>query len=269
MFLSRRGFLKLSIAENHLPGGLYFAQKQRDDMLSTIDPRMKSIPNPLPGCAASVLAVCFLAGVSICCSAASYSTNSSADAFVAAGPGGSLSGDNFGNAGALAVAAGALPQGEFQSVLRFDLSGTRASFDTQFGAGAWNVQSITLQLSSSPHNNPIFNDIAPGQFSVSLMQNNSWVEGTGTGGIPTTDGISYNSLLNTYINPASDQALGTFSFGGGSSGANNYSLALASGLLDKLLAGDQLSLRLYAADNSVSYLFSSRTGGSSSAHPSL
>ena len=63
MFLSRRGFLKLSIAENHLPGGLYFAQKQRDDMLSTIDPRMKSIPNPLPGCAEAHLTFVEVVGI--------------------------------------------------------------------------------------------------------------------------------------------------------------------------------------------------------------
>lgn len=193
---------------------------------------------------------------------ASFSTNTIADAFVAAGPNGSLSGNNFGAAGALAVAAGGLPQGEFQSVLRFDLSGARNSFDAQFGAGLWSVQSVTLRLTSSPHNNPIFNDIAPGQFSVSLLQNNSWVEGTGTGGIPTTDGISFNSLLNTLVNNGTDQALGSFSFGGGSSGQNTYSLGLASGLTAKLLAGDNLSLRLFAADDAVSYLFSSRSTGS-------
>src|ERR1043166_4435753 len=191
-------------------------------------------------------------------SGASVTTSAISDAFVATGPTGNLSDNNFGSAGALAISAAALPKGEFQSVIKFDFSAARNSFDSQFGAGLWTAQSVTLQLTSSPHSNAIFNDIAAGQFSISLMQNNSWVEGTGTGGTPTTDGISFNSLQNTYINNATDQALGTFTFPGGSSGVNTYGLGLSSSLIAKLMAGDDLSLRLYAADNTVSYLFSSR-----------
>jgi len=215
-----------------------------------------SLKNPLTLAFAAIFS--FLAGAG---SAASFNTGPISDAFVATGSSGNLSGNNFGAAGALAVAAPGLPQGEFQSVLQFDLSGARNSFDAQLGAGQWSIQSATLQLSSSPHNNAIFNNVAAGQFNVSLMQNNGWVEGTGTGGVPTTDGISYNSLQSTYINNVLDQSLGTFSFPGGTSGANSYGLSLASGLSDDLLAGIHLSLRLYAADNQVSYLFSSRMGG--------
>jgi hypothetical protein len=193
--------------------------------------------------------------------AASYITTPVSDAFVTTGATGNLSGNNFGLAGSLAVAAGGLPQGEFQSVLQFDLSGARNSFDAQFGAGLWGIQSVTLKLTSSPHGNPIFNDIAAGQFNVSLMQNNSWLEGTGTGGVPTTDGISYSSLQSIYINNTLDQSLGAFSFPGGSSGPNNYSLGLSSGLGADVLAGTLLSLRLDAGDDHVSYLFSSRNAG--------
>jgi hypothetical protein len=180
------------------------------------------------------------------CEAASssYSTNPIADSFMATGTNGNLSGDNFGAAVALAVAAPGLPQGEFQTVMKFDLSGAASSFDAQFGVGKWNVQSVTLQLSSSPHGNAIFNKVAAGQFDISLMANNSWVEGTGTGGIPTTDGISYNSLASTYINSALDQGLGAFSFGGGTSGVTGYALGLTSGLVDDVTGGDELSLRL-------------------------
>ena len=192
---------------------------------------------------------------------ASVSVQPFADAFVTPGASGSLSSSNFGGAGSLAIGASGLPQGEFQSVLQFDLSGARNSFNAQFGVGQWTIQSVTLQLTSSPHNNPIFNDIAVGQFNVSLMQNNSWVEGTGTGGIPGSDGISYSSLLGTYLNNATDQALGTFNFPGGSSGQNSYVLSLSSGLLSDATSGSDLSLRLFAADSAVSYLFTSRSGG--------
>lgn len=206
----------------------------------------------------------------VICSAqpAVFSSQSIADAFVTTGANGSLSSSNFGGAGAMAIGASGLPQGEFQSVLKFDLSGAQTAFNTQFGAGQWAIQSVTLQLTAAPHNNAIFNNIAAGQFNISLMQNNSWVEGTGTGGVPTSDGISYNSLLTTFINGTTDQALGTFSFAGGSSGQNNYALTLSSGLVGDVLSGNDLSLRLFAADSSVSYLFDSRTGGSGPAfHP--
>ena len=40
---------------------------------------------------------------------------------------------------ALAVAASGLPNGEFQTVLKFDLSGARDAFNAQFGAGEWSI----------------------------------------------------------------------------------------------------------------------------------
>jgi hypothetical protein len=191
-----------------------------------------------------------------------FSLSPVADAFVAFGPTGNLANNNYGGGGALALAAGSLPQGAFQSVIQFNLGAAVSSFNSQFGAGDWTVQSVTLELTSTAHNNAIYNNAAAGQFNISLMQSNSWVEGTGTAGAPTTDGITYNTLMSTYVNPATDQALGTFSFAGGSSGANNYALTLTSGLLNDVGSGGELSLRLYADDNNVSYLFSSRMAGS-------
>jgi hypothetical protein len=212
--------------------------------------------------------------VTVCCSerfsiafAASTSTIATSDAFVATGPTGDLSDNNYGGGGALAIAAAGLPNGEFQTLMKFGLSGVRNSFDTQFGAGGWSVQSVSLRLSSSPHSNPAYNDIAPGLFGVSLMQNNSWVEGTGNASNPAANGISYSSLQSTFINNAVDRALGTFSFPGGTSGLNSYALDLSPDLTADILGGSDMSLRLFAADNSVSYLFSSRA--QSSGQPEL
>jgi hypothetical protein len=186
-------------------------------------------------------------------------------AFVTPGSNGSLSSSNFGGAGALSISASGLPQGEFQSALKFNFAGAENSFNAQFGVGQWVVQSVTLQLTSSPHGNSIFNNIAPGQFGISLMQNNSWVEGTGTGGIPTSDGVSFDTLLGVFVNNAADQSLGTFNFPGGSSGQNSYTLGLSSGLISDVLSGNNASLRLFAADSAVTYLFSSRSGGPTAA----
>jgi PEP-CTERM motif-containing protein len=189
--------------------------------------------------------------------AASYTSFAISDSFVATGADGSLRNNNYGGGGALAIAAAGLPNGEFQSVIKFDLAGARNFFDAQYGLGAWTIQSVSLQLSSSPHNNIIYNDVAPGAFGISLMSNSSWIEGTGNASSPATNGITFNSLQNSFISP-SDQSLGIFNFPGGTSGANIYSLGLTSGLASDILGGADASLRLFAADSSVSYLFSSR-----------
>jgi len=198
------------------------------------------------------------------CNADTFTTVPIADAFVATGTSSdNLSGDNFGRAGSLTVEAGNLSLGGFQSVLEFNLSSAQSYFNSEYGAGAWSVQAVSLVLTASPHPNSIFNAPAAGQFGISLMQNNSWVEGIGTGGAPTTDGISYNSLTGTYINNATDQALGIFSFAGGTSGTATYGLRLTSGVVGDLAGGSDLSLRLFPNDTSVSYLFNSRTASSS------
>src|SRR2546423_14819172 len=64
-------------------------------------------------------------------SAATFSLNPGADAFVTTGPTGNLKNNNYGGAGAVSVAAPNLSQGEFQSVLQFGPSGAHASFDGQ------------------------------------------------------------------------------------------------------------------------------------------
>lgn len=224
---------------------------------------MKMIPK-------TVMAGAMMAWVTICCGqAGSFSSQPIADAFVTPGSSGSLSTSNFGAAGALAIAASGLPQGQFQTVIRYDLSSELSALNTQFGAGQWTVQSVSLTLTASAHPNPIFNPVAAGMFNVSLMQNNSWAEGTGNGGDPTSDGISFSSLENVYIGP-SDQRLGTFSFAGNASGANSYSLNLSSSLVADIMGGGELSLRLFAADNNISYLFNSRNiTGPLTAEPTL
>ena len=198
---------------------------------------------------------------------AAFSLNPQADAFVTSGPSGTRSANNYGGAGALSVAAPGLSQGEFQSVLQFGVSGAKSSFDSQFGAGNWSVQSVTLQLTAASPNNAIFNGSAAGQFGVSLMLNNSWTEGTGTPNLPTTTGITFSTLPN--FESALDEAVGTFSYGGTTSGSSSYTLTLSPTLSTDILAGDAVSLRIFAADSSVSYLFDSRSFPNAASRPLL
>ena len=223
---------------------------------------ISSLMHPWPA-AGSVLLAFLVTGVR----AANFTLNPSADAFVTPGPSGNLSGNNYGGAGALSVAAPGLAQGEFQNVLQFGLATAKSSFDTQLGVGQWTVQAITLQLTAASPNNPIFNANAAGQFAVSLMQNGNWVEGTGTPQSPTTAGITF-STLGDFVG-AADENLGTFSFGGGTSGTGTYTLSLTPSLAADVLAGNSVSFHMFAADTGISYLFDSRSFGTASARPLL
>lgn len=199
--------------------------------------------------------------------AASLSLNPSSDAFVTTGSSGNLSANNYGGAGALSIAAPGLAQGEFQSLLQFNLAGAKTSFDNQFGAGLWTIQSVTLQLSAAPPNNALFNASAAGSFTVSWMQNDSWLEGSGTPQSPSPTGISYSSL-NSFLS-AADENLGTFSFAGGTNGSASYTLGLTPSFSADLLAGNSVSMRMLAGDTNVSYLFDSRSFGTAAARPLL
>ena len=200
-------------------------------------------------------------------SAATFSLNPTADAFVATGPTGNLSISNYGGAGALSVAAPGLAQGEFESVLQFGLAGAKSSFDSQFGVGQWTLQSVTLQLTAVPPNNPIFNASAAGQFSLSWMQNDGWTEGTGNPGLPTSNGITFSTLSN-FVSGA-DEALGTFSFNGATNGNFTYTLGLTPSFSADILAGSTVSLRMFAADSTVSFLSDSRSIPTTSFRPLL
>src|SRR5262245_49495741 len=142
--------------------------------------------------APALLIMCALAVSYFCAQAATSSLNPTGDAFVTTGPSSSLGANNYGAAGVLAISAPGLSQGEFQSVLQFNLAGVKNSFDSQFGVGLWSIQSVTLQLTATTPNNPIFNPQAAGQFSISWMQNDGWNEGTGTPAAPTTTGITFS-----------------------------------------------------------------------------
>jgi hypothetical protein len=227
---------------------------------------MKAFFTPLVFCAA-VFALARSA------SADTVSLYPTADAFVSAANPNS----NYGSAGALAVSAGALPKGEFDSLLQFNFSSATANFNTTFGAGLWQIDSITLQLTSSTPNNAIFNGNGAGPggsnvnsaglFSINLMTNNSWTEGTGTPAAPTTTGITY-STLSSFLS-ASDESLGTFSFGGGTTGNNTYSLGLTSSLLADASGGNTVSLLALPADNGVAYVVNSSNFPTMASRPLL
>jgi hypothetical protein len=199
---------------------------------------------------------------------ATSSSIPTADAFVAAGPSGNLANNNYGGGGIISVAGLGSPQGEFQSILKFDLAPTVASFDATYGAGQWSIESVSLQLTASTAGNAIFNPPSAGLLKFQWMASDSWVEGTGQPATPSATGITYNSLQTTVS--VQDDNLGTFSFDGGTSG--NYTFALAAdapGLNADIRSGGPVSIRIFGGDNSVAGIFNSRSFATAANRPTL
>ena len=210
---------------------------------------------------------CFFWLLTVSSQAASSSLNPFADAFVTSGPTGNLSIYNYGGAGALSMAAPNLAQGEFQSLLQFNLARVKIEFDSQFGIGQWSIQSVTLQLTATAPNNAIFNTPAAGQFAISWMQNDGWSEGAGTPQFPTQTGITF-ATLNNFLSPG-DEALGTFNFNGATTGNATYALGLTPSFSADVLAGNTVSFRMFATDTAISAVFDSRSFGTASLRPLL
>ena len=196
-----------------------------------------------------------------------YTVTTDADAFLATGspdnPAGTdLTANNYGGAGTLVVAPPGSLKGEFQSVLRFNVDGAVALFNSSYGTNGWVITGISLTLASNygtqgtQPNNPIFGVINGGNFVVEWMADDDWIEGTGNPAQPTSDGITYDSLptlladahiplcTNTYTPPGNNIQV-------------TYSLPLQSDLVSTIDSGGEVSFRFYAADSQIDYLFNS------------
>jgi hypothetical protein len=200
-----------------------------------------------------------------------YSVKSSADAFLATGSPGNpsgtnLTGLNFGAAGALFVAPASSPNGEFQSLLRFDLSVASNVFNAAYGTNDWKVTGISLTLrgnngmAGEQPMNLIFPPISAGNFVIEWLSDNDWAEGTGTPITPTTDGVTYDSLPVLLSGPTVLLATNTYTPPGDFVPVT-YLLPLDTNVVAEIMNGAQASFLLYAADNQIGYLFNSTNFG--------
>jgi hypothetical protein len=209
-------------------------------------------------------AACALAALAPAASATQVLLNPTQDAFVSSANPSS----NYGKAGALLVDAAGLPKGEFDSLLEFNLASAKSTFDSTFGVGNWVIQSIQLQLISTTPNNSIFNSPnTAGSFTVTSMQNTGWAEGTGTPSAPTTTGITFSTLPS--FRGGSDELLGTYSFPGGTTGSNTYSLGLTPNFFSAATGGGLVSLLALPADSGIIYTANSEDNMTPSNHPVL
>ncbi len=220
---------------------------------------------------AIVFAIALLCLGSISKAQVTYAGTDYADAFLATGspgnPAGSdLTGLNFGGAGTLVVAPAASVKGEFQSIIKFNLSNAVALFNTNYGAGDWTITGISLALTSNygtggvQPNNAIFPVINGGQFVIEWLADDDWVEGTGTPNLPTTDGVTYDSLPG--LLSAAHEILGTNTYSPpGNNVPVSYALPLTANLVADVSAGGDVTFLFYAADDQIGYLFNSYSYG--------
>ncbi len=186
-----------------------------------------------------------------------------ADAFVsAANPTG-----NFGGGGALGISAAGLPKGELQALMMFDFSAARTQLDAAYGAGGWLVDSLSLQLTASTAGNPVFNTSAGGNMAVRWFDDDSWTEGSGTPAGPAVPGVNFNSLAALFA--SGTEAVGSFAFGGGTSGITAVTLTSLGGLQADILAGRTASLDFHATDATASGVFNSRSFTTAANRPVL
>lgn len=217
--------------------------------------------------------------------AATSSSEPTEDAFVAAGGAstapntGDLSANNYGGAGTLAIAPASSAKGEFQSLLKFNLASIKTSFDMLYGAGQWQITSITLTLASNfaqqgqqPNNN-IFNTINGGGFVIEWLADDNWQQGTGNPGSPSLTGVNYDSLSTLLA--GDHEVLGNYTYvpPGNPVSPNpavplTWTLDLTDGFLADAEAMGDVSFLLYAsATSGASYLFNSTTFATN--HPTI
>lgn len=199
-----------------------------------------------------------------------YTVTTTDDAFLAAGSptnpnGADLRAENFGAAGVLAIAPPAATNGEFQTVLKFDLSGASDLFDSNYGTN-WAITAITLDFTGNvatngeQPQNAIFNPVNTGSFIIEWMADDDWVEGTGRPMAPATSGVTYDSLAGLLAEPHEALCTNTY-LPPGENVHVLWPLPLAAGLVANVAAGGPVAFRLYAADDQVSYLFNSHNFG--------
>jgi hypothetical protein len=199
-----------------------------------------------------------------------YTGTTSDDAFLAIGSpanqlGTDLTNANFGAAGVLYIAPPTSPNGEYQSVLKFNLAAATNLFNATYGTN-WCISAISLKLTGNfaatgeQPDNLIFNPINGGNFVIEWLADDNWVEGTGRPMSPTADGVTYASLPALLAEPHDVLCTNTYSPPGDNIPVT-WPLPLNQTLVTNIAAGGPVSFRFYAADNQISHLFNSHNYG--------
>ncbi len=190
------------------------------------------------------------------------------DSVVATGIANAFVSNNYGGAGATSVSGSSAGKGEAQTITRFDTATAKASFDTEFGAGNWILDSASLRLvGMTPGGaNPLFNSTnVAGQFLVQWVPTDNWVEGTGTPNTPATTGVTWTDIATLGTGA---ESLGAQSYDGTIAAADYY-LSPSPGLLLDISNGKTASFILSAVSPTMTAIFVSRSNGTPANWPEL
>lgn len=212
----------------------------------------------------TIMPVSWVLAASSTFAASTVQLKPTADAFVSS----AAASSNFGAQGTLAIAGdsstrGATPTGRFESVLKFNLSSAVSQFDGEFGSGNWSISTVTFTLASNVGtqgglpSSTAFPAINGGLFSILWMQDDSWSE----------TGVTYDNLSS---HTGLTSGLGSWSYvAPGNNVGITRDLGSDASFLADLTAGGDVSLLVTPGDDTVAYLFNSRTYNSAANHPLL
>lgn len=172
---------------------------------------------------------------------------------------------NYGAAGALAIAGEdavnglGTPQGPYDTVIQFDMSGPIQTFNTVLGVDGWALSAARLTVTEvGAPTNSIFNR-GVGDFQVFWLSDDNWVEGTGSPLFPvigTGNQITWN-LLQTILASASLSSMGQFS-NSLTNGPLTFDLAMPAEFVADFNAGGPVSLYLTRVTTTLGFTFNSR-----------
>ena len=146
-------------------------------------------------------------------------------------------------------------------LMEFNSSSIASSLNSTYGIGGWAITGVNVSLAGNfatagvYPNNSVFNEIEPGNFTLSWLSNDGWVSAQ-------SGGVTWNNLPN-YVPGASNsnlqEAEGTFSWAadgvhGTDSSPISYALTPTSDLLNDIKGGGFVSIIGTPADNEVGYL---------------
>jgi len=210
-------------------------------------------------------AICVFSGAG----AATTSVLPDADTFVRA----SDPNNNFGSAGALSVSGPTAQNGfgtqngAYDTLIRFPAGNAVAALDQAIGSHDWLITGASLLLTEvTAPSNPIFN-WGSGGFEVRWQSADAWLEGTGKPTLPTTDGVTWNSLPQ-FVNASLDRSLCVFT-NAFVNGQQSFSLAIDNQFAADIQAGGEVSLHLLAASPNIGFTFHSREYSDPTSHPTL
>jgi hypothetical protein len=140
-----------------------------------------------------------------------------------------------------------------EGIFSFNTARIVSLLDYEYGYRQWTITSITVTMHSNypsagtQPNNPRFNMINSGFFSLNWLSNDSWNANT----------LMYYDLADYLPGVGNNmmETLGTYYYPANGQGSFTWTLALTSGFLADVMAGSEITIFGAPEDTTVGYLY--------------